>query len=174
MSKKTNRRVLKWAALFVCSAALIVFVIWPKDIGGSCLCAGNWDYKTDSFAVCDKQVIVDDVILKEYPSTNKSNTYGRCTQPGIHYRSQNCLGVKDQINFITGIGTSYLDLCMGIPIGQMQCFGMPVTGTVSHEYIPLPCDYPYSDKTIIEMCKDQDFIKFDDVSVNCSAMRQGK
>lgn len=169
MLKNGRRRTLRWAALLACSAATVVLVAWPKEIGGSlCICTGIWDWKGDSFAACDKQAF--DIRLEEYPAKAAS----RCTKPGLHSFSQNCLGIKDRIAFNSGIGTSYLDSCFGIPIGGRQCFGMPVTGTVSHEYIPLPCDYPYSDKTIIEMCKNQDSIKFDNVSVNCSTIRQTK
>jgi len=163
-----NHRITRWVSLIIIALSVGGVALYPKSVGGGfCACSGDWNYKTDSLAVCDKPVF--DVFLKTFPIDDM-----HCLKPGLHSWHQDCLGTEGRSTILTGVGIGYFNFCMGIPLGQPQCLGMPITGTVSETYIPLPCDYPYSDLFIREACGEQESVILEKVTIDCVKIRQGR
>ena len=168
MSLKQRYRIL---ALLAAIAGMSVVGLWlaaiqrePTEVGRSyCMCPGEWVGQTNS--ICSSQFMQFQV----YPTFAPT----RCGL-GVHYSGQPCFGTRKREIFPTGVGTHYRDTCQGIPLGEKECYGIPVplTSTFDLQFQRVPCDYTCNDETITSLCRNQDKVVLPHVTLDCWALRQ--
>ncbi len=163
---KQRYRIL---TLLLAIIGALILALWiaatqrtPPEVGRSyCLCPGEWKGEQD--AACSN------LRLQVYP-TFAPTVCGL----GLHSSGQLCFGIREREFAYSGVGTTYRDMCHGVPIGTKQCYGLPIplTSTTGIQFQQLPCGYPCNDDTIMSLCQNQDKVALPQLTLNCWALKE--